>query len=207
MADQRFKPGALSKALLWMEREPSRAAAQASFIRAEALVGLGVAEGAVGRESPEEADRELAAAEKWVRASLELNPADSFLWLMLYSVQTAREGFATENIRYIDQSYSSGPHEGWIALRRNRVVLSIFPMLSVSAEERVVSEFAAMVDSDLIEDAVMNLTGVGWPQRQRLLAALDKTDVQSRKSLQKRLLIDGVKVAIPGIEYDERPWR
>ncbi|MGL3111392.1 hypothetical protein [Bradyrhizobium sp. BR 1432] len=206
MTDQRFKAGTLRHVLLQMEREPQRPVVQSSFVRAKALVELRAAEEAVGRKSSEEADAEIAAAEQTVHASLALNPTDSFLWLMLYSVRTAREGFAPENVRYFEQSYSSGLHEGWIVLRRNRLALSVFPMLTTSIQARVVSEFAEMVDLGFVDEAVVNLTDVGWPHRERLLASLEQVDIAARELLARQLSRNSVKVVVPGIEMKDRPW-
>ncbi|MGY3361278.1 hypothetical protein ACVWZK_007941 [Bradyrhizobium sp. GM0.4] len=207
LADQRFKPEALSEALDRMQHEPLRAVKDPTFSRAVALVGLSVAERAAARRSPEEADFEVAAAEARVRLSLALNPTDSLLWLMTYSVQTARTGFSAENVRYLEQSYASGPHEGWIALRRNRLALSIFQVLTLSVQQRVVSEFAELVDSDMNDVAATNLVTVGWLYRERLLDALQDVDIASKKNLKKELLANGVKLAIPGIDLEDRPWR
>lgn len=205
IADQRFKPGALSEVLARMERQPKLAVVRASYFRAEALVRLGIAERAMGRQAPEDVDR-AGAAEESVRTALKVNPADSFLWLMLYSVNTAREGFAPENIRFLDESYATGPHEGWISLWRNRVALSIYSILTKLQQQRIVGEFALMVDTDFIDDAVFNLTGVGWAHRDQLLGSLAGVDIASRQSLAKQLSNNGYKVRIPGIDAEDRPW-
>ncbi|MGY2933663.1 hypothetical protein ACVWZ6_003265 [Bradyrhizobium sp. GM6.1] len=207
IADDRFRTGALADVLLGIETDPVSASSMPGLTRAKALVRLRLAEDAMSRKSSEEADREVATAEDNVRLALALNPGDSFLWLMLYSVETARNGFNPGNLTYLDRSYAAGPHEGWVALRRNRLALAIFPMFQDSTQKTVVSEFSEMVDSDLIEEAATTLMGIGWPHRNRLLAALSEVDVASKKGLRKRLAADGINVRIPGIEYDERPWR
>jgi hypothetical protein len=207
VTDDRFKPGILSAAAERMEGTPNRTMRRAEMARAEALVNLRLAEEVMGRQPGNQLDQEQERAHDKVRESLALNPADSFLWLMLYSVTATRTGFEVSNIRYLDASYSTGPLEGWIGLRRNRLALSIFPMLADSVQQMVVSEFAELVDADFVEDPATSLMGVGWPQRERLLAALQDVNPASKKRLQGRLLWDGVKLAIPGIEQEERPWQ
>ncbi|WP_160168993.1 hypothetical protein [Bradyrhizobium sp. Ai1a-2] len=207
IADERFQSGVLTDLLARMKGAQRPSIIQPELPRAEALIMLRTAEDAMQRKSSDDADREVEDADKAVRSSLSVIPTDSFLWLMLYSVETARNGFNPEHISYLEQSYAAGPLEGWIALRRNWVALTIFPVLSDFTQRRVVSEFAALVDSDFTEEAAMNLMRIGWSQRERLLTALEGVDIASRKSLMKRLSADGVKLLIPGIEYDERPWR
>ncbi|WP_144441511.1 hypothetical protein [Bradyrhizobium sp. CCGE-LA001] len=207
MIDDRFKRGALEEILAQLESPPASFVQHPDVERAKALVGLRASDEAMMRRGPEKADHQFDGVESKVRSTLVLNPADSFLWLMLYSVTTTRNGFDTVNIGFLAQSYSTGPLESWIALQRNRVALAVFAMLDEAMQQRSVSEFVALVDSRFIAEASGNLTGVGWAWRERLLAGLGETDIVSREALAKRLARDGVMVSIPGVELDERWWR
>ncbi|WP_448041500.1 hypothetical protein [Bradyrhizobium liaoningense] len=207
MADGRYKPSALAGLLPRIEAAQQLAMVQPEFSRAGALIVLRTAEDTMQRESPEIAERQVEDSENSVRASLFVTPSDSFLWLMLFSVETARTGFDRRSIAYLDQSYTSGPLEAWIVLRRNRLALAIFPMLSDATQTCVISEFAAMVDSGLIEVAAINLMGTGRAYQERLLTALSSVDIMSKASLYKQLSAEGIKFKIPGIEIDERPWK
>lgn len=204
--DQRFKRGSLSAMLMRLNSVPRPSLVQPELLRAEALIALSAAEETLQRKSSEEADKDVETAEDKVRASLAVSPGDSFLWLLLCSITGARYGFDVKYLSYLARSYASGPLEGWIALRRNRLGLAVFPMLSKPMQKAVVSEFAGLVDADWIEDAAMNLSGVGWSNRDRLLAELDQVDVASRQRLAKRLSAKGIKVKILGVEQEERPW-
>ncbi|MCK1663450.1 hypothetical protein [Bradyrhizobium sp. 151] len=205
--DRRFKPGVIAQVLERMESEPKRIVPQGAFARALALINVRTAEEAAQRKSAGEVDREAARAEDKVRASLTINPADSFLWLILYSLDTGHNGFDGKQTSYLDQSYKTGPREGWIALRRNRIALALFSLLGEPGQEEVVAEFAGLVESEFIDDAALNLLGVGWAHRERLVSSLQRADVTGREALAKRLSQEGIKVAIPGIQNDERPWR
>lgn len=207
IADDRFKPGALANVLAGLEDKPAAVLSQPQLTQAKALIRVRIAEEAIGRKSSAEADRSVASAFERVMTALMAMPGNSFLWLMLYSVETARNGFDPRYIRYLDRSYATGPREGWISLKRNRLALAVFPMLSEIARGSVISEFTEMVDADLIEDAAANLTGVGWQSREQLLTALISADITSRQRLYRRLATDGIKVIIPGLPIDERQWR
>jgi len=206
LVNDSFSPGSLTAADL--QKNDFRASPQLpKFIRAKALIQVRRAEDEVKSANSNLMDRELVAAVASVRASLALNPADSFLWLMLYSIENDLEGFSPKNLRYLDQSYLTGPREGWIALRRNRFALAIFSLLRDPTKDFVVSEFAGMVRSDLTTEAAINLVTVGWTYRERLLASLADVDLISREALAKKLSQEGVKVVVPGVEVDERWWR
>ncbi|MGY4344977.1 hypothetical protein ACVWXM_001441 [Bradyrhizobium sp. GM7.3] len=180
---------------------------RSDMTRADALIRLRVAEESVARKSSEEADRDVAAAGYALESSLLLNPADSFLWLMSYSQEIKRRGFDERTVGFLKQSYATGPLEGWIALRRNRVALAAFTGLAEAMQAQVVAEFAAMVDSEFVEDAALNMMGVGWPQRDRLLACLVDVDLIPREAFAKKLSREGLKVSVPGVELDDRLWR
>lgn len=202
VANEHFKPAALDAVLSWIEEQPGPR--RSILARVEALIRLRVLEEPIERMPTGNVDGELTAAEDRVRSALFLNPADGFLWLMLYSVETTRLGFSFKNLRYFDQSYTTAPREGWIALRRNRLGLSIFSALPEHSQQRVVSEFAGMVDSGFIDAAGANLAGVGWAQRDNLLASLIMTDIIPREALAKMLAREGVKASVPGVNIDER---
>lgn len=207
IADEQFKAGALAGVLAGIERGVNAAPAEPEMRRAIALIRLRLTDEVMARNSSEDADSEVATAEKKVRSALEMNPSDSFLWMMLYSVELARNGLDPAKIRYLDQSYATGPFEGWISLRRNRLALAVFSQFSVRMQAAITSEFSEMVDSDFIEAAAANLTSVGWAHRSGLLSALGSIDLASKRSFYKRLSADGIKISIPGFEVDERPWR
>lgn len=207
LADDRFRSGMLDDALASTLASPEPIVQRSDLPRAEALVRLRIAEEPVERKGPDRADRDAALADQGLRFALALNPADSFLWLMLYSVEVTHKGFEDATIAFLDESYASGPLEGWIALRRNRLALAAFAGISDSMQVRVVVEFGGLVDSDFIEDAALNLMGVGWDKRDRLLASLTNVDLIPRKALAKRLSREGLKVVVPGVEVDERLWR
>lgn len=207
LADDRFRSDALSLAKAHIENEPKHGVATSVLSRAQALVQLKAADNTMQRQDSNQADQETAIAEEKLKLSLALNPTDSFLWLMLYSVEVRRSGFDPGKLARLDQSYEAGPREGWIALHRNRVTLAIFSMLNDALQEKAVSEFAAMVDSGFIKEAAFNLTGAGWVQQDRLLASLSQVDIVSREAFAKRLARDGVRVSVPGVEVDERWWR
>ncbi|MCA1495223.1 MULTISPECIES: hypothetical protein [unclassified Bradyrhizobium] len=148
----------------------------------------------------------MAVADEALRAVLSIFPADPFLWLKLYSTGKTRHGFGPDSIKYLAQSYRVAPLDGWVALRRNKVGLSIFQMLAEDTRKAVVSEFVGLVDSGFTDTAALNLETVGWTERERLLASLVGVNIISRQAFAKRLALDGVKASIPGVEIDERPW-
>jgi len=207
VANERFKPGALDSVLARMQAFPHPSFLQPEFFEAEALVSLRTAEEAMQRRTSEKADYEVEAAADKLKSALLVSPTDSFLWLMLYSAETARKGFDKKQLAYLERSYVAGLYEGWVSIRRNRLGLAVFPLLGSKTQDMVVSEFAELVDAEFIEDSVTSLIGVGWTNRDRLLFSLTAVDIASRQAFAKRLAAEGIKLKVPGMDADERPWR
>lgn len=207
LAGDRFKLAALNGIGATLQAQARPPIARNDVARAEALIWLRIAEETTGRMSAEEADHEAAMADTKIKSSLEFNPADSFLWLMLYSMETAHHGFDEKTLGYLSQSYTTGPIEGWIALRRNKLALATFADLIGTTQQRVVSEFTGMVDSEFTDAAALNLMGVGWMQSERLLASIAVVNIVPRESFARRLAREGLMVRVPGVELEERTWR
>ncbi|QPF87111.1 hypothetical protein IC762_12775 [Bradyrhizobium genosp. L] len=206
VADERFRAGTLAEMVSNARLEQKVAILQPELASARALMQLRVAEEAMQRESSDVTSRKMDEAYEDVRTALTVAPTNSFLWLLLYSVQMVRTGLESSVVVYLGHSYTTGPLEGWIALRRNRLALSAFPFLNPVTQRLAISEFAEMVDADLTDESATNLSGVGWLYRDRLLAGLEGVDMASREKLAKRLARDGIKVRVPGVEQDDRPW-
>lgn len=153
-------------------------------------------------------DQRIAAENAAIRRSLACAPADPFLWLVLYSVESSRNGFRPEYLEYVRQSYRLGPHEGWIAIRRNRVVLAIFQALPADIADVALAEFAEMVQNRLYDETVANLLGPGWTIRDRLLERLNTVDERERTAFAARLHVKGINLAVPGVAPPgQRPWQ
>ncbi|MCA1379288.1 hypothetical protein [Bradyrhizobium sp. BRP23] len=202
-AGDRLRPSALSHALSRVNiklRFPGP-----DFLNAQALVRLAVAEKVIALGG--NGDEDMVLAEAHLKFALSSAPSNGFLWLLLYSAQMNRSGFDQELLKFLNQSYLTAPLEGWIALRRNRTALAAYPMLSASTREKVLAEFAALVDSGFIGEAVNNLTGPGWPIHEELLISLRQVDNIPREALAKSLAETGLKLTVPGVEFDYKPWR
>lgn len=208
MADERFKQSVLIEMLAHIEGTSRSLVAEPSISRAKALIRLELARKTMGRpDAIDDGDRQAVDAERDMKFSLAENPNDAFLWMSLYSVALVRNGFDPVNIKYLAESYRIGPCEGWLALRRNRLTLGVFPFLDDSLRRVAISEFAQIVDADFSTEAASILKGVGWAHREELLPTLAQANLVSRENLYRRLAADGLKLKIPDVSYDERPWR
>jgi hypothetical protein len=178
-------------------------------LRSAAVARLGLAEEALEAGDRDHIDSDLAALDLAVARSLSQSPADAFLWLAAFWSRNLQGRFDSDSLALLRMSYALGPREGWIAVKRNRFALALYPQLSPVLQEAVLQEFAALVASGIYEEAARILTGPGWSLRERLLERLASVDYRDRQRFANVLAEGGYDdVAVPGVEaVPQRPWR
>ena len=113
-----------------------------------------------------------------------------------------------DDFAYLRMSYRVGPHEGWVAGRRNYIALENFPELPQDLADAAVTEFKDLVVSGYFNTAVKILVGPGWPIHDMLLRRLEDAPDEARRQLASSANARGYDIAVPGVERPEpRPWR
>jgi hypothetical protein len=202
-----FKPHAFDALLPVIEQIEQASYCRSSALHGAAIIRLRLVEDAIATGAHDEIDAQLAALESTIHRALACNPTDSFLWMVLIWVESAREGPRQDQLTYLRLSYQLGPNEGWIAARRNRLALSMFNRLPPDLADTAVNEFGHMVQSWMYWDTIAIFTGPGWPIWDRLLASLKDVGEAQRDAFAKELYARGYIVDVPGISPREpRPW-
>ncbi len=160
-----------------------------------------------GAEKSIDVQKFKSSLDNSIRGSLSCSPADPFLWLALYSTEVTKNGFDPSSLNYLRMSYRLGPNEGWVALRRNRVALTVYDQLPNDLAQSATNEFVELVGSNFYNEAVDILVGPGWKMHERLLQALNQLEVNHRRTFARTLHQRGYDLAVPGIKPpDSRPW-
>ncbi len=177
-------------------------------LRSAAIIRLRIAELGQSGNAEEKSDTINAAANS-VRESLSCSPADSFLWLALYWLDTAQYGYRPQDLKYLWLSYQLGPNEGWIAMKRNGVTFAMLQSSPDWCDQRVcilskfsesaINEFARLVTSGFYEQAVDVFTGPAWPEREAILPQLAGIAEPDRRRFADILHRRGYDVDVPGI--------
>jgi len=179
-----------------------------SAVRAAAILKLRMFEQTYAGDDVALIDPRAKAVDEAIRDSLSCAPADAFLWQVMFTVQSTRNGFRPEYLEYARMSYRLGPNEGWIALRRCPALLAVFERLPPDLAGDVVDEFARIVENALYPEAVRILTGPGWRVRDRLLQRLERVALPHRERLARLLDEADVDVVVPGVvPRERRPWQ
>lgn len=175
-----------------------------------ALIELRLAEMDYGAGEKIGTDPQFVRARHAIEEALRAVPSDSFMWFSLFWVAKTRDGFSAALIPYLRMSYRYGPEEGWIILRRNRVVVPLLSVLPPDIVAHVVKEFRQIVEMPMyVNDAVDILTNVGWDNRATLIAGLRDVPEDAKRQFARAIYKLGYDVAIPGVEERKGvgPWR
>jgi hypothetical protein len=202
-----YKPEALASMTSDVEAAEQESYCRPEALRSAAVVRLRLAEDAIGRGKRDAIDADLTALYRSTRSALSCSPANPFLWMTLSWLEGAREGFNRDQLQFLRLSYSLGPNEGWVAVRRSRLALAMFERLPPDLADAALDEFARMIDSGIFVETIAIFTGPGWQIRDKLLARLAHVAERHRDAFAKALYRQGYDVDLPGIPHrDPRPW-
>jgi hypothetical protein len=205
IAGNSFKPKVLAEFMPQVEAAERAAPCRPAALRSAAIIRTSVAEQAIA--DAENIDAQLSALSNSIHRSLACSPTDPFLWVVLYWVESTRNGFHPGYLEYLRLSYQLGPNEGWIALKRNAYALAIFQLLPPDLADMALTEFAGLLDAGFYEEAVAIFTGPGWRERGLLLPRLKDVAERHRQAFARALYKRGYDVTVPGIARpDPRPW-
>ena len=150
----------------------------------------------------------VARAEVAIRAALNAMPTDAFLWFALCWLKKSRDGFDPSLVPLLQRSYDVGEHEGWIAIHRNALAVTLLSSLPAPLRGEVVTEFRNLIMSNYVPGAVDIMLGPGWSHRDALLEGLRSAPEQDRRNFARELSLRGLRVEVPGIDQrPSRPWR
>lgn len=177
--------------------------------RTAAVIRLRAVENTMAEGDTRTLDKEFAKLSSSVRASLSHVPTDPFLWAVLFWLENTQNGFSPIHLKYLQMSYSLGPNEGWVAVRRDQLALAVFSRLSPALKEEALAEFTRLVSSDFIVQAANILVMLSVPVRNQLLARLADVPQYEREQLAKSVYDLGYyDISIPGVQPPApRPWR
>lgn len=111
-------------------------------VRSAAILRLRIFEDGFSAENASKLDALSQQLENSIHLALSCAPADPFLWQVLFTLESTRNGFRPEYLEFVRMSYRLGPNEGWIMLKRCPAMLALFERLPPDLADEVVDEFA-----------------------------------------------------------------
>ena len=198
IAGEQYKTELLTHQIPRIERIKGEAYCRPTALRSAAIFELRMLEVAVEANDLKHSKVDFKALDDVVLSSLSCSPADPFLWLVLYRVETAQHGANPKYLKYLKMSYQLGPNEAWIALKRSEVALADFERLPPDLKVAALSEFVDLLRFGFYENAVTIFVGPGWHVRDLILPQLQRVSERSRQEFANALYRKGVDIIIPG---------
>jgi hypothetical protein len=168
-------------------------------VRSAAIIRLRSVEATVSENDRNHTGEQLKVLGNVIRSSLACSPADPFLWIVLFWMENVQNGTDPTHLKYLRLSYQLGPNEGWIAIKRNPIVLGYLASLPPDLAEAGISEFVALVRSHFYSEAADILARSAWPIRDLLFARLKEVRETDRQTFAKLLHDRGLdNTPVPG---------
>jgi hypothetical protein len=162
------------------------------------IVRLAMFEGAIRDGNQAGAESAYSALHDAATNALACVPSDAFAWLALFWLDVGRRGLSAANAEYLRLSYALAPNEGWIALWRNRLALSMFEQLPADLSDDALEEFVRLVDTGrLYSETATIFAKAGLSAKNRIVERLAKADATSRALFARTLYDMGLDVEIP----------
>lgn len=190
---------------LWPDRS---LALRPAVLGPASIILLRQTEEAIARADLQPLNSRLTVLHDAVTHAILNAPEDSYEWLALFWLESYLYGFDAQQLRYLQMSYAIGPQEGWVAVKRNRIVLGLYATLTNDLKEAAVNEFVGLVRSQFYADAADIVSDSTPAVREALSARLAQLPNPDRQSFAKVLTDKGFfDMDVPGVNTARsRPW-
>ena len=203
IAGELFSGAMLGRQLPIVERAERAAWCRPTALRSATIIRLRMVEVAASTLDRKPTEEDLKSLGKAIRSSLSCLPADPFLWLVLFWVESTQNGIRPENLNYLRTSYQMGPNEGWIIFKRNPVAFANFALLPTDIATDAINEFLALIKSELYQQAVEILSGPAWHARDTVLQRLATMPRSNREAFARVASDRGLAIVVPGVDPPE----
>ena len=204
-----YKTEVLLRQMSVLETAESATKCRPIALWSTAIVQLRLMEGPShnGVEKPLEA-QQLKVLNNSIRSSLTCSPADPFLWLVLYWIESAQNGIKPEYLNYLRMSYRLGPNEAWIIFKRSPISFANFAELPADLATGAINELLALIKNELYHPAFEIFSGPAWQMRDAILPYLATLPRRNREAFAKVVYDKGFDVTIPGVDPPKsHPWQ
>jgi hypothetical protein len=203
-----FKTNALMSQISAVEAIERATYCRPGSLRSAAIIRLRLVEDIISSGDRAPNDENMNALGQSIRQSFACSPADPFLWLVYFWMQSTQNGRTSEQLKYLRISYQLGPNEGWIGLKRNHIAFAIFEQLPPDLAENAIDEFVALLETGLYAQVAEIFTGPAWHVRNVILPRLKSIADWRRELFVKAVDRLGYDIDLPSTEkLDRRPWQ
>jgi hypothetical protein len=205
ISGERFKPELLTQELSLLSGSEKPDFCRPAAVQSAAIMQLRITETTGGGVIKRGMD--LAPLDQAIRNSLSCAPADPFLWLVLFGVESTTHGYKPDYLSYLRMSYALGPNEGWILERRNAAAIGVLELLPTDLAAVAMEEFIRLLNSQFYQRAVDTFCETTASRRELLLSKIATQPVGVREYFARSIYECGLDIKVPGVRAPRRPWQ
>lgn len=180
--NQTTAAGALASALAW-DISPCDNHAQ----RALLLMEIPLADAALRSGAARDYDERVRSLESRARQALGCTPRDSFVWLVLFGLETGHGVLNEHAFDLLAMSYDTSPNEAWIATRRITLAIPVVLSAPEPMQQKILSEFLDLVKSGFVELPARAFLRASGPTRALLQSRIELLDASRQKAFSDAL--------------------
>jgi hypothetical protein len=155
--------------------------------RALVLMEIPLADAALKSGTVQEFDQRTRSLETRARQSLACTPRDSFMWLLLFGMQTEHGVPDRRSFDMLAMSYETAPNEAWIAIRRIVVAMPVLRFAPEPIQQTVLDEFQRLIATGFVEMPARAYSSASPLTQSLLQSRIDQLDPRSQKNFSEAL--------------------
>jgi hypothetical protein len=180
--NQTTAAGVLASALAWDVSPCDNHAQRALLLMEIPLAGAALRSGAA-----RDYDERVRSLESRARQALGCTPRESFVWLVLFGLETGHGVLDAHAFDLLAMSYDTSPNEAWIATRRITLAIPVVLAAPEPMRQRILSEFLDLVKSGFVELPARAFLHASGPTRALLQSRIEQLDASRQKAFSDAL--------------------
>jgi hypothetical protein len=146
------------------------------------LLEIPATDAALRSGAVQEFDQRLHSLEARAREALSCAPRDSFVWLLLFGLETEHGSLDGHAFDLLAMSYDTSPNEAWIATRRTTVAIPVVAFAPEPIQQKILAEFRNLIRSGYVEMPARSYLNASARVRALLQSQIDQLDPRSQKT-------------------------
>jgi hypothetical protein len=150
--------------------------------RALLLVEIPLADTALRSGAVQDFDQHSRSLEDRAKQTLGCTPRDSFVWLLLFGIETEHGTLDEHAFNLLAMSYGTSPSEAWIGMRRITLAIPIIRVAPEPIQQKILNEFQKLITEGFVDMPARSYLNAPPLIRSLLQSRIDQLDQLSQKN-------------------------
>jgi hypothetical protein len=190
LRSETLSPRTLRTLTLILESSASRMldACDTHSQRAMLLAEMPLAEIALRSGAVNEFDQRIQSLETRSRHVLGCTPRESFVWLLVFYLETLHGRLNEQTFDLLAMSYNASPNEAWISIRRIIVAVPLVNVAPAALRQNVLEDFQQLIANGSANEAARSYLAASQPVRSTL-----QMQIRQMEALQQKAFSDALQ--------------